>query len=171
MSLREKIKIMVVDDMATSRGLIINSLNEMGIKNYTFENSGDDAFKAIQTAPVHLILSDHNMPGMSGIDLLKAVRTDEKTARTGFILITGSPDPKLVQTGASLQRLDYLTQSLEALSSIWEKLTDEIPEEWAVDNEAAIDSIGLKDLAAKLKGVMTPQAQVSSETSGSLEEF
>jgi len=98
---------------------------------------------------------------------LLVLTTDAETLQEAFI-----PKGELTQeTMASLQRLDYLTQSLEALSSIWEKLTDEIPEEWAVDNEAAIDSIGLKDLAAKLKGVMTPQAQVSSETSGSLEEF
>jgi two-component system chemotaxis response regulator CheY len=102
MSLKEQIRVMVVDDMATSRGLIINALSEIGIKNYTFENSGDAAFKALATTPVHLILSDQNMPGMSGLELLKAVRSNQPTARTGFILITGSPDPQLVQTGIKL---------------------------------------------------------------------
>ena len=128
MSLREKLKIMVVDDMATSRGLIINSLNEMGIKNYTFENTGDDAFEAVKSSPVHLILSDHNMPGMSGIDLLKAVRTEEKTARTGFILITGSPDPKLVQTGIKLGLNNFIKKPFTTpqLKSCIEKVVGRI---------------------------------------------
>lgn len=93
---------MVVDDMATSRGLILNSLVEMGVKNYTYETTGDAAFKKLAGMPVHLILSDQNMPGMSGLEFLKAVRSYQPTARTGFILITGSPDPNIVQTGIQL---------------------------------------------------------------------
>jgi len=115
MSLREQIRIMVVDDMATSRGLIINALSEMGVKNVTFENSGDAAFKALASTPVHLILSDHNMPGMSGLDLLKAVRSYQPTARTGFILITGSPDPNLVQTGVKLGLNNFIKKPFSTL--------------------------------------------------------
>jgi len=115
MSLRDQIRIMVVDDMATSRGLIINALQEIGIKNYTFENSGDAAFKKLANMPVHLILSDHNMPGMSGLDFLKAVRSYQPTARTGFILITGSPDPNLVQTGIKLGLNNFIKKPFSTL--------------------------------------------------------
>lgn len=119
MSLREQIRIMVVDDMATSRGLIINALEQMGVKNYTSENSADAAFKALANTPVHLIISDYNMPGMSGLDLLKSVRSYSPTARTGFILITGSPDPSLVQAGIQLGLNNFIkkpfnTQQLKA---------------------------------------------------------
>ena len=115
MSLREHIKVMVVDDMATSRGLIINALEEMGIKNYTFEATGDAAFKKLANNPVHLVLSDHNMPGMSGLDLLQAVRSYQPTARTGFILITGSPDTSIVQTGIKLGLNNFIKKPFSTL--------------------------------------------------------
>ena len=99
--------------MATSRGLIINALQEMGVKNYTYENSADAAFKRLSNTPVHLILSDQNMPGMSGLDLLKAVRSYQPTARTGFILITGSPDPNLVQTGIQLGLNNFIKKPFD----------------------------------------------------------
>jgi len=102
MSLKEQLRVMVVDDMATSRGLILNALNEMGVKNVVYESSGDAGFQKLGSTPVHLIISDHNMPGMSGLEFLRAVRSHQATARTGFILITGSPDPQLVQTGIQL---------------------------------------------------------------------
>ena len=108
MSLKDHIKIMVVDDMATSRGLVINGLNEIGIKNITYENSGDDAFKELASAPVHLVISDMNMPGMSGLDLLKSMRATPATARTGFILLTGSDDPSLVQKGIKLGMNNFI---------------------------------------------------------------
>ena len=102
MSLKEQLRVMVVDDMATSRGLILNALNEMGVKNVVYESSGNAGYQKLASAPVHLIISDHNMPGMSGLDFLRAIRSQPATARTGFILITGSPDPQLVQTGIQL---------------------------------------------------------------------
>ncbi|PHR60750.1 MAG: hypothetical protein COA43_06340 [Robiginitomaculum sp.] len=108
MSLKDHIKIMVVDDMATSRGLVINGLNEIGIKNITYENSGDDAFKELAGSPVHLVISDMNMPGMSGLDLLKSMRATPSTARTGFILLTGSDDPSLVQKGIKLGMNNFI---------------------------------------------------------------
>ncbi|MEP6342586.1 MAG: response regulator [Maricaulaceae bacterium] len=115
MALRDQIKVMVVDDMATSRGLIINALEEMGVKNYTFEASGDVAFKKLANNPVHLILSDHNMPGMSGLDLLGAVRSFKPTTRTGFILITGSPDPSIVQAGIKLGLNNFIKKPFTTL--------------------------------------------------------
>ncbi|PHR92858.1 MAG: hypothetical protein COA69_05905 [Robiginitomaculum sp.] len=108
MSLKDHIKIMVVDDMATSRGLVINGLTELGIKNITYENSGDDAFVALSNAPVHLVISDMNMPGMSGLDLLEAMRAAPPTAKTGFILLTGSDDPSLVQKGIKLGMNNFI---------------------------------------------------------------
>jgi len=115
MALKDQIKVMVVDDMATSRGLIINALQEIGIKNYTYESTGDAAFKQLANNPVHLILSDYNMPGMSGLDLLGAVRGYQPTARTGFILITGSPDPSVVQTGIKLGLNNFIKKPFSAL--------------------------------------------------------
>lgn len=102
MSLKEKLRILVVDDMATSRGLITQALDEIGIKNYMTENSGNDALTKLSATPVHLVLSDFNMPGLDGLGLLKALRQNKSTQRIGFILVTGKPTPDMVTQAKTL---------------------------------------------------------------------
>jgi len=102
MSLKDSLRIMVVDDMATSRGLITQALDEIGIKNYVTENDGKKAFSRLAATPVHLVLSDYNMPGMDGLGLLKAVRTNPATQKIGFILVTGKPTPEIVAEAKKL---------------------------------------------------------------------
>lgn len=96
MSLKNALRIMVVDDMATSRGLITQALDEIGIKNYITENDGRQALGRLSQNPVHLVLSDYNMPGLDGLGLLKAVRSQPATQKLGFILVTGRPTPEIV---------------------------------------------------------------------------
>ncbi|MCC1492054.1 response regulator [Cognatishimia sp. F0-27] len=102
MSLKEKLRIMVVDDMATSRGLITQALDEIGITNYVTENDGREALKRLSTTPVHLVLSDYNMPALDGLGLLRAVRNQPMTKKIGFILVTGKPTSDMINTGKSL---------------------------------------------------------------------
>jgi len=102
MSLKEKLKVMVVDDMSTSRALITQSLDVIGIKNYLVENSGESASVALGRSPVHLVLSDMNMPGMDGLGLLESLRRTPQTAKTAFILVTGRPTPEIIRAGQKL---------------------------------------------------------------------
>lgn len=102
MSLKSKLKVMVVDDMSVSRGLLAQCLEEMGLQNLEYEKSGQDAFAKLAENPVHLVISDYNMPGMSGLDLLQHVRANKETQKTGFILVTGTPTPDIVTRGRSL---------------------------------------------------------------------
>ena len=128
MSIKEKIKIMVVDDMATSRGLVINGLQEIGIKNITYETTGDAAYEILSKSPVHLVISDMNMPGMSGLDLLKSMRENASTKRTGFILLTGSDDPSLVQRGIKLGMNNFIKKpfSIPQLQSCMERVVGKL---------------------------------------------
>ncbi|OED47291.1 response regulator [Leisingera sp. S232] len=102
MSLKDSLRVMVVDDMSTSRGIITQSLDEIGIKNYMVENSGEGAYQKLTQTPVHLVLSDYNMPGMDGLGLLKALRSHQVTQRVGFILVTGKPTPEIIQVGKQI---------------------------------------------------------------------
>jgi len=102
MSLRNSLRIMVVDDMSTSRAIITQCLDEIGIPNYTTENSGTNALNKLVANPVHLVLSDYNMPGMDGLGLLKSLRETRTTQRIGFILVTGKATPEMVQVGQRL---------------------------------------------------------------------
>jgi two-component system, chemotaxis family, chemotaxis protein CheY len=102
MSLRESLRVMVIDDMSVSRALIEQSLDEMGIKHYQTENDGRRALGKLAANPVHLVISDMYMPGMTGLQLLSALRQARATQRIGFILITGSPTPEVVREGQEL---------------------------------------------------------------------
>ncbi|PUB18734.1 response regulator [Yoonia sediminilitoris] len=102
MSLKDTLRVMVVDDMGVSRGLLIQAIEEMGIWKNQAENDGQAALAKLVADPVHLVLSDYNMPGMDGLELLKALRQNKTTARIGFILVTGNPTPQIVAQGKAL---------------------------------------------------------------------
>jgi two-component system chemotaxis response regulator CheY len=102
MSLKETIRVMVVDDMSISRALITQSLEEIGVKHIATESDPRAALGKLVAAPVHLVISDMNMPGMSGLDLLEALRNNRSTQRIGFILITGTPSPDVLRRGQEL---------------------------------------------------------------------
>ncbi|MGY9048244.1 chemotaxis protein CheY [Puniceibacterium antarcticum] len=102
MGLKETLRVMVVDDMSTSRGLITQALDEIGIKNYLTENDGKGALQKLVVTPVHLVLSDYNMPELDGLGLLKALRQTKSTQRIGFILVTGKPTPDMVTQAKAL---------------------------------------------------------------------
>ena len=102
MSLKDSLRIMVVDDMAVSRALIAQSLEEIGVTHLATENDPKAALGKLVASPVHLVISDMNMPGMSGLDLLEALRKNKSTQRIGFILITGTPSPEILKRGQEL---------------------------------------------------------------------
>ena len=102
MSLRDTLRIMIVDDMSVSRALIAQSLEELQISKFLTENDGRAALGKLVASPVHLVLCDMNMPGMNGLELLHALRSNKTTARIGFILITGQPTPELLKIGQEL---------------------------------------------------------------------
>ena len=104
---------MVVDDMSTSRGLITQSLDALGVRNVATAGDGKAAISDISAAPVHLVISDYNMPGMDGLHLLQHLRQSPATQRTGFLLITGKPDPQVIEAGKKLGMNNYLAKPFE----------------------------------------------------------
>jgi two-component system chemotaxis response regulator CheY len=102
MSLKDTLRVMIVDDMGVSRGLLVQAIEEMGIWKNQAENDGRAALNKLIADPVHLVLSDYNMPGIDGLELLRALRKHKATARIGFILVTGNPTPDLVAKGKAL---------------------------------------------------------------------
>lgn len=102
MTLKDSLRVMIVDDMAISRALIAQALDEMGVSRYLTESDSRAALGKLVANPVHLVISDMNMPGMSGLQLLEALRQSRTTQRIGFILITGSPTPEVIQAGRAL---------------------------------------------------------------------
>lgn len=85
MALRDNLSVMVVDDMATSRSLIIMALEEMGIRKIDFRKDGGEALQSLVAHPVHLVISDYNMPGMDGLVLAGHLRERFPALPMGFL--------------------------------------------------------------------------------------
>jgi two-component system chemotaxis response regulator CheY len=110
MSIADKIRVMVVDDTMVSRALIVDALDQMGIRGVVIAKDGAAALQALIAQPVHLVISDMNMPGLDGLGLLKRLRETKNTARIGFILITGSADKTLIARGREFALNNYVTK-------------------------------------------------------------
>lgn len=114
MALRDQLRILVVDDMSTSRGLITQALESLGIRSITTASEGAGALQSIAKTPVHLVISDYNMPGMDGLTLLQHLRQNAPTQGVGFLLITGRADREILERGQKLGMNNYLTKPFEA---------------------------------------------------------
>jgi len=113
MALRDQLRIIVVDDMSTSRGLITQALDGFGIRQVEIASDGPSALLKISNWPVHLVISDMNMPGMNGLQLLHALRTRSQTQRVGFLLITGKADREIIETGKKLGMNNFLAKPFQ----------------------------------------------------------
>lgn len=97
MAFNPKQKILVVDDMSTMRKIIIKMLTQMGCEDITEADDGAPAWELLQKAdsagePFEFVLSDWNMPGLSGLSLVKKMRRDERFHKTPFLMITAEGD-------------------------------------------------------------------------------
>lgn len=113
MALRERLRVMVVDDMSTSRGLITQALDAIGVSQYATAADGRSALESILKSPVHLVISDYNMPEMDGLHLLHYMRSQAQTKKTGFLLITGRADPQVIAKGKQLGMNNYLAKPFD----------------------------------------------------------
>jgi two-component system, chemotaxis family, chemotaxis protein CheY len=88
MAIDTSMKVLVVDDFATMRRIVKGVLKQLGFSNIVEAEDGAAALDALKKEKVGLIVSDWNMPKMTGMDLLKAVRSDEGLKETPFIMVT-----------------------------------------------------------------------------------
>lgn len=113
MALRDQIRIMVVDDMSTSRGLITQALDSFGVRNVATAENGKQALQVLASKPVHLVISDYNMPEMDGLQMLHYLRAAPKTKGVGFILITGRAEQQIIDHGKKLGMNNYLKKPFQ----------------------------------------------------------
>ena len=81
-------KFLVVDDFSTMRRIIKNLLHDLGYANVTEADDGNTALPLLQNGSFDFLITDWNMPGMSGLDLIKAVRSDAKLAKMPVLMLT-----------------------------------------------------------------------------------
>lgn len=83
------IKILIVDDFATMRKVVRDLLKLSGYENIVEAEDGVTAMRALKSQKIDVVISDWNMPNMTGLELLKAVRADEELNKMPFLIVTG----------------------------------------------------------------------------------
>jgi two-component system, chemotaxis family, chemotaxis protein CheY len=83
-----EIKFLVVDDFSTMRRIIKNLLHDLGYKNVSEADDGNTALPMLKTGKFDFLITDWNMPGMAGLDLLKHVRADGALASMPVLMLT-----------------------------------------------------------------------------------
>jgi len=86
--LDKNMKILIVDDFSTMRRIIKNLLRDLGFANTQEADDGLTALPMLKTGSFDFLVTDWNMPGMQGIDLLKAVRADAELAGLPVLMVT-----------------------------------------------------------------------------------
>ena len=86
--MNKDMKILVVDDFSTMRRIIKNLLRDLGFSNADEADDGNSALPMLQTGKYDFLVTDWNMPGMTGIELLQHVRADENLKTLPVLLVT-----------------------------------------------------------------------------------
>lgn len=86
--MNKDMKILIVDDFSTMRRIIKNLLRDLGFTNTHEADDGVTALPMLRSGDYDFLVTDWNMPGMSGIDLLKQVRADAKLAALPILMVT-----------------------------------------------------------------------------------
>lgn len=112
MPIASTLTILVVDDQQTIRSLARMGLEQLGVGEILEAADGEEGLKIILTrkTPVHLIISDYNMPNLNGLSLLRAVRAHGPVSRTAFIMLTGRADKAMVMSAVEHGVNNYLVK-------------------------------------------------------------
>jgi len=81
-------KFLVVDDYLSMRRMVKSVLNDLGYSNVTEADDGSTALPLLRDGEFDFLITDWNMPGMAGLDLLKAVRANERLAKLPVLMVT-----------------------------------------------------------------------------------
>jgi len=110
-------KILVVDDFSTMRRIIKNLLRDLGFNNTSEADDGLTALPMLKSGGFDLLVTDWNMPGMQGIDLLKAVRADEDETLKNIpvLMVTAEQKKEQIVEAAQAGVNGYIVKPFTAL--------------------------------------------------------
>lgn len=112
--LDQNMKILVVDDFSTMRRIIRNILREIGYNNVDEADDGSTAMEKLKADTFDFVVTDWNMPKMSGIDLLKAIRGDEKLKHVPVLMVTAEAAKENVVTAVQAGVNNYIVKPFTA---------------------------------------------------------
>jgi two-component system chemotaxis response regulator CheY len=110
------LKFLVVDDFSTMRRIVKNLLQELGYNDITEADDGNTALPLLKAGSFDILITDWNMPGMPGLDLLKAVRADEKLAKMPVLMLTAEAKREQIIEAAQAGVSGYVIKPFTAVT-------------------------------------------------------
>lgn len=107
-------KILIVDDFSTMRRIIKNLLRDLGFNNTLEADDGLTALPILQAGGIDFLITDWNMPGMQGIDLLKKVRADEQLVSLPVLMVTAETKREQIIEAAQAGVNGYIVKPFTA---------------------------------------------------------
>ena len=114
--MNKDMKFLVVDDFSTMRRIIKNLLNDLGYQNVQEADDGQTALPILQAGGIEFLVTDWNMPGMPGLDLLKAVRSDPKLAKLPVLMLTAEAKREQIVEAAQAGVSGYVIKPFTAVT-------------------------------------------------------
>ncbi len=116
-------RILVVDDFSTMRRIVKNLLVDVGFPPTSIAEAADgaEAWKIMQSQYFDLVVTDWNMPGVTGIELLKMIRADEKTKTVPVLMVTAESKREQIIEAAQAGVNGYIIKPFTA-ETLKEKL-------------------------------------------------
>lgn len=124
----KNMKILIVDDFSTMRRIIKNLLRDLGFSNTHEADDGATALPMLKSGDFDFLVTDWNMPGMQGIDLLKAVRADAKLSSLPVLMVTAESKRDQIVEAAQAGVNGYIVKPFtaqtlkEKIDKIWERI-------------------------------------------------
>lgn len=107
-------KILIVDDFSTMRRIIKNLLRDLGFNNTAEADDGKTALPMLKTGEFQFLVTDWNMPGMQGIDLLKAVRAEDRLKTLPVLMVTAEQKREQIVAAAEAGVNGYIVKPFTA---------------------------------------------------------
>ena len=114
-------KVLIVDDFATMRRILKNILRQIGFTNISEADNGRNALKELKKDDYGLVLCDWNMPDVSGIDLLKSMKSDDSLKGIPFIMVTAEAQKENIIEAVKAGVSSYIVKPFTA-ETVGEKL-------------------------------------------------
>ncbi len=126
--MNKNMKILIVDDFSTMRRIIKNLLRDLGFTNTQEADDGNSALPLLKASDFDFLITDWNMPGMTGIDLLKAVRADEKLKTLPVLMVTAEAKREQIIEAAQAGVNGYVVKpfTAQALKEKIEKIFERV---------------------------------------------
>ncbi|NDV21998.1 chemotaxis response regulator CheY [Desulfovibrio sp. JC022] len=111
MAIDYSMKVLVVDDFATMRRIIKNILRQIGFTNIVEADDGTTAWETLnKDDSIEFIVSDWNMPQMTGIELLRKVRASEEFADLPFLMVTAEAQQENIIEAVQAKVSNYIVK-------------------------------------------------------------